>query len=97
MNNPHETLGLPTGADEAQIRSRYLQLVKEFPPDRDPERFAAIRAAYDELRNPAALLEKQLLSLTTLDSLESLERDIARRLQRARFSVALLLSLADAP
>lgn len=97
MNDPHETLGLPAGADEAQIRSRYLALVKEFPPDRDPERFAAIRAAYDELRNPAALLEKQLLSLTTLDSVERLQLDIAKRLKTSRFPISLLLSLADAP
>jgi curved DNA-binding protein CbpA len=97
MNNPYETLGLPAEADEAQIRSRYLQLVKEFPPDRAPERFASIRAAYDELRNPAALLEKQLFSLTTHDSLEALQLDIVRRLEASRFPMALILSLADAP
>jgi curved DNA-binding protein CbpA len=97
MNNPYETLGLPAEADEAQIRSRYLQLVKEFPPDRAPERFATIRAAYDELRNPAALLEKQLFALTTHDSLEALQLDIVRRLEASRFPMALILSLADAP
>ena len=56
MNDPYETLGLPQHAAEAEIRSRYLQLVREFPPDR-AERFAEIRAAYDALRDPVRLLE----------------------------------------
>ncbi len=42
MIDAYETLGLPNDADEAQIRTRYLELVREFPPDRAPERFAEI-------------------------------------------------------
>ena len=41
MNDPYETLGLSPDAGESEIRRRYLELVREFPPDRAPERFAA--------------------------------------------------------
>lgn len=97
MPNPHETLGLPDGANEAQIRSRYLELVREFPPDRAPEKFAEIRAAFDALRDPVTQLQRQLFSLTTHDSLESLQHDILERLRTAPLPVAVLLSLAEAP
>ena len=45
MNDPYVQLGLPPSADETEIRRRYLELVRQFPPDRAPERFAEIRAA----------------------------------------------------
>ena len=35
---------------------RYLELVRQFPPDQAPERFAAVHAAYDALRDPARRL-----------------------------------------
>jgi curved DNA-binding protein CbpA len=97
MHDPYEILGLPADADDAQIRSQYLQCVKEFSPDRAPERFAAIRAAYDELRDPAARLEKLVFSPVTRDSLDALQKDVVKRLQSPKLPISLLLSLADAP
>ena len=97
MRDPYEALGLARDADETQIRSRYLQLVREFPPDRAPQRFAEIRAAFDDLRDPLAQIERRMFHLTTLDSLGSLQADIRARLKTVKLSVASLLSLADAP
>ena len=54
MIDPYEQLGLPPSADETEIRQHYLELVRQFPPDRAPERFAEIRAAYDALRDPVS-------------------------------------------
>ena len=72
MNDPYETLGLNTDAGEAEIRRRYLELVREFPPDRAPERFTAIHAAYEALRDPARRLHAQLFHPETkTDSLEA--------------------------
>ncbi len=44
-------LGLEEGADEAAIRRRFRELAMRHHPDRggDPERFQAIRAAYERL------------------------------------------------
>ncbi|HUY88013.1 MAG TPA: J domain-containing protein [Pirellulales bacterium] len=97
MSDPYEVLGLARGADEAEIRARYLQLVRAFPPDRAPERFAEVRAAFDELRDPSRRLIRQLFELRSRDSLEGLTADLRARLRNARPSTETLLSLAEAP
>lgn len=97
MPTAHETLGVPSTASAAEIRSRYLELVREFPPDRAPDRFAEIRAAFDELRDPSVQLERRLLSLHTSDSLDALQNDLRARLDLTRLPTAALLSLADVP
>jgi len=98
MNDPYDVLELTSDASEAEIRRRYLELVREFPPDRAPERFAAVHAAYEALRDPARRLRSQLFqSETTADSLDTLAADLRRRLRHARLPVASLLNLADAP
>lgn len=97
MHKAYELLGVSSNADETEIRNRYLRLVREFPPDRAPEKFAEIRAAYDELRNPIAQLERRLFSLVSHDSLESLQTELRMRLKSAKISTAVLFSLADVP
>ena len=52
MADPYQELGLSAASDDNAIRRRYLELVREFPPERYPEKFAAIRAAYESLRRP---------------------------------------------
>ena len=97
MSDPYEVLGLPRHAGDAEIRARYLQLVREFPPDRAPQRFAEIRAAFDELRDPVRRLEEQLFRLGSSDSLETLAADLRARLRNARLSPEALLALAESP
>ena len=97
MSDPYEVLGLANDADEAEIRRRYLELVRQSPPDREPARFAAVRAAYDEVRDPARRLEAQLFRASTSDSLDALAADLRARLAAARLSLDALLSLADMP
>ncbi len=97
MKDPYEVLGVSRQADDAEVRNRYLQLVREFPPDRAPDRFAEIRAAFDQLRDPVALLEKQLFSASTMDSLDALAADLRNRLRGSHLPMDALLALADAP
>jgi curved DNA-binding protein CbpA len=97
MSDPYEVLGLPAHADEAEVRRRYLELVRQFPPDRAPERFAAIRAAYDEVRDPSRRLEAQLFETATNDTLDAIAADLRARLTSTRLPLDVLLSLADAP
>jgi curved DNA-binding protein CbpA len=98
MKDPYDVLELSTGAGEAEIRRRYLELVRQFPPDRAPERFAEIHAAYEALRDPARRLQAQIFQTeTTADSLEGLAADLRRRLRHVRLPVATLLALAESP
>ena|SRR5579864_2787350 len=95
MSDPYEVLGLPRHADLAEIRRRYLELVRQFPPDRAPERFAAIRTAYDEVRDPARWLEAQLFEVSTSDSLSSIAAALRTRLRSARIPLNVLLLMAE--
>ena len=97
MIDPYEVLGLASDADEAEIRRRYLELVRQFPPDRAPERFSAIRAAYDEVREPARLLESRIFKPSTTDSLDTIAAELRARLASARLPLDALLALADLP
>ena len=94
MTNPYETLGLPRQADEDEIRARYLELVRAFPPDRDPQRFAAVRAAYEQLHDPAVRLPALLFEAGGEDSIPAMVADIRDRLRTARLPTNTLLNLA---
>jgi curved DNA-binding protein CbpA len=95
MNDPYELLGVTRDADDAEIRRRYLELVREFSPERAPERFAAIREAYDELRDPLKRLKAQLFALETRDSIDALLTDLRVRLRDAPIPMETLLKLAE--
>jgi curved DNA-binding protein CbpA len=98
MSDPYEIFGLTADAGEAEIRQRYLELVRQFPPDQAPERFAAVHAAYEALRDPARRLHAQLFMLETKnDSFEAIAADLRNRLRDVRLPLQTLLSLADSP
>jgi curved DNA-binding protein CbpA len=61
MNDPFTVLSVTEDAGDDQIKQRYLALVRAFPPDREPERFQAYRAAYEALRDQRKRLETKLL------------------------------------
>lgn len=99
MRDPYDVLELPRFADEAETRRRYLELVRQFSPERDPERFAEIRQAYEQIRDPERRLQDQLFKVDTGETLEaiaaSLRARLRDRLNQAPLSV--LLPLADGP
>lgn len=64
MNNPFTTLGVHEDAGDDEIRQRYLALVRAFPPDLEPQRFQAHRAAYEQLQDERKRLEATLLSMS---------------------------------
>jgi curved DNA-binding protein CbpA len=61
--DPYSVLGLERSADAAQIKQAYFALVRTHPPERDPEMFKRIRAAYERLRDPQQRLETDMLLL----------------------------------
>jgi hypothetical protein len=90
MSNPYHLLGIALDADDAAVRAAYLRAVQLCPPDRDAERFAALRRAYDALatqrqRIATALFDKEPPSLPALVHL------LESRLQPRRPELATLL------
>ena len=45
----YEILGLPENADEKAVKRAYFKLVRQFSPEKDPERFQEIREAYENI------------------------------------------------
>lgn len=97
MSDPYQVLNLARSADEAEIRRRYLELVRQFPPDREPEKFAAIREAYESVRDPLQRLRNRLFDWKCDDTLEAVEADLLGKLRGVRIPASVLLELADLP
>lgn len=57
MENPFNTLGLLPAATAEQIASAYRKLVRRYPPELAPQRFARIHNAYQLLTSPARRME----------------------------------------
>ena len=97
MDDPHIILRLPADADDETIRRRYLELVRQFSPEHHPEKFAAIRAAYERLRDRNARVRYRLLEAGRKETIESIVEEIACRSSRRRVSLKALLSLLPKP
>lgn len=95
MTDAYEVLGLARDADEAAIRKRYLELVRQFPPDRDPQRFGEIREAYERLRDPVERMRKMLYDLKSTDSMDMILSELRTRLRKTRIPTKTLLTLAE--
>jgi curved DNA-binding protein CbpA len=93
MSDPYTILGLPSDSTDDAIRRRYLVLVRTYTPERAPERFAAIREAYEKLRDPISRLRYRLFEAGKDDTLEAIIADAKARLSRRRVPVAELLAL----
>jgi hypothetical protein len=52
INNAYEILELDPSASPDEFRKAYLSLVRQYPPDREPEKFREIHAAYQLVNDP---------------------------------------------
>jgi curved DNA-binding protein CbpA len=95
MSDPYEILGVSRGSSEAEIRRRYLELVRQYPPDRAAERFTEIHQAYEKLRDPVVRMESRLFDLKSSETLADVIADVRRQLRKSRIPTQTLLSLAE--
>ena len=95
MSDPYEILGVSRGSSDAEIRRRYLELVRQYPPDRAAERFTEIHQAYEKLRDPVVRMESKLFDLESSETLADVIADVRRQLRKSRIPTRTLLSLAE--
>jgi curved DNA-binding protein CbpA len=93
-DDPFKILGVAPEAGEAEIRARYLALVKQHPPDRDPEKFQIIHAAYNAARNPLTIAAR-LIACPSDDPPDWQAVLDAQKRNPPRLTPALLLSLGN--
>ncbi len=58
--DPYAALGLTRDAAPDEIKQAYFKLVREHPPERDPEAFKVIRAAYERINTPEKRAESDM-------------------------------------
>jgi curved DNA-binding protein CbpA len=61
--DPYAVLGIGRTATPAEIKQAYFSLVRAHPPEREPEAFKRVRAAYERVRDPERRLETDMLLL----------------------------------
>jgi len=54
--NPYLILRVRPDAGDAEIRRAYLDAIRKFPPEREPERFQVISHAYGQIRDEKSRL-----------------------------------------
>lgn len=92
MSDPYHILGLPYDSTDETIRRRYLTLVRTHTPEREPERFAAIREAYDKLRDPIGRMQYRLFEAGKDETLAAILKDAKTRISPRRVEIATLRS-----
>jgi curved DNA-binding protein CbpA len=97
MADPYTVLGLPPDADDAAIRKRYLELTREFTPEHHPEKFAAVRAAYDRIKDLDRRVQYRLFDAGKEDTTEALIEEAACRSPRRRVGLRELLAAVLPP
>lgn len=61
--DPYSVLGVGRRATDAEIKRAYFAQVRLHTPEREPEKFQEIRAAYERLRTPEARARSNLFLL----------------------------------
>lgn len=74
MRDPYLILGLEPDTDDAAVVRAYHDAIRRCPPERDAERFSAIREAFEALRTERARLAYDLFDRTPVAPADILDR-----------------------
>lgn len=91
MTDAYAVLGLPPDSDDDAIRRRYLELVRQYTPEHHPQRFAEVRAAYEQLKDMATRVRFRLFEVGKNESLDAIIEELTCRSPRRRMSLTVLL------
>lgn len=97
MVDPFEILGIPPDSTDEAIRQRYLQLVKEYTPEKHPERFAAIREAYDAISDLDTRLSRLLFHDNHHESMAVISEDLECLMLKRRVGLKEMLKRVSPP
>ena len=64
-SDPYSVLDVAHTASTEEVKKAYFALVRQHPPEKDPEAFKRIRAAYEQLRDPTQRQQTDLLRWQT--------------------------------
>ncbi|MGL6077001.1 MAG: J domain-containing protein [Fimbriiglobus sp.] len=97
MSSPFTVLGVDLTADDDAIRKRYIELIREFSPETAPEKFAAIREAFEAIGNVHKRANFLIDPGKRGESIDQLLEDYERTMPRKRNTLDELIQATDTP
>jgi curved DNA-binding protein CbpA len=97
VSDPYSVLGIAADSDDETIRRRYLELIKQNSPDHQPAKFAAIRHAYEQLKDLETRVRYRLFEAGKQETIEALIEEVACRSPRRRLGLKDLLAAVQEP
>ena len=94
--DPYQLLGISADASSDDVRQAYLKRVREFPPDRDPDRFREIHDAYTMLSDPLVQAKALLIPPEADQALDLNEVINLAEKRRPRLPKLVLLAMGNA-
>lgn len=80
-NTHYDVLGVSETASEEEIKDAFFELVREHPPEQDPDAYQQLREAYDVLSDPIARREYDSMAQHG-DEIDSLQEEAEALLNR---------------
>jgi DnaJ-class molecular chaperone len=82
--NPYFVLNVNADCTDADVRAAYLNAVREFTPEKHPERFSDIQAAYEKIKDERSrirwfLFDTAMPAQSPFDALRLVVRSGARK------------------
>ena len=77
--NAFERLNVPKTADDTVILNAYLQQLRDCPPEKDPQQFEKIRAAYEAIQDERKRIHYELFGVEEVDILDIVQALIGTR------------------
>ena len=91
--NAHTVLGVALDATPDEVRRAYLGLVRQYPPDRDAEKFREIHTAYQLLSDP--LVQAEAFLMPSRDPPDLSQIIAVAEKERPRLPTLVLLALGN--
>jgi len=96
MKTPFEILGVSDNTTDEEIKKAYLQKIRQYSPEQNPEQFQLIRTAFEAVKTQPQRLKYQLFH-SEVPSIETLAEHILqtgtpRHLTKKIFTKTLLES-----
>ena len=83
MKTPFEILNIAADSDDEAVKKGYLAMVQQFPPERFPEEFQHVRAAYENVKTEKDRLKYALFD-HSLPDMNELAADIRAKAKPGR-------------
>lgn len=95
MQSAYDILQVAPSADDQAIKHAYLQAVRQYTPEQNPEMFQQVRDAYETIKTPRLRAKYNLLHEPEVNVYQLLERHIKNQPTKRPSAKQLLKALEE--